>query len=83
MLERVDGDGCSIALTRQELITTDSTRGLRREQLSHVLGVRNSRGGDLEVELAGGLPIPLSMAKMPAGSNKPSEARLATSEGGY
>ena len=29
-------------------------------------GVRNSPAGDLEIELAGGLPIPLTMARMPA-----------------
>ena len=65
VLARVDGDGCSLALTGQELIVADEARGTRREKLAHVLGVRNSPTGDLEIEMAGGLPIPIHMAKMP------------------
>jgi len=41
-------------------------RGERREKLAHVLGVRNRPTGDLEIEMAGGLPIRIRMAKMPA-----------------
>ena len=44
----------------------EEARGTRREKLAHVLGVRNSPTGDLEIEMAGGLPIRIRMAKMPA-----------------
>ena len=66
VLERVDGDGCSVALTSRELVVVHAERGTRREKLAHVLGVRNSPSGDLEIQLAGGLPIALPMASMPS-----------------
>ena len=67
VLERVDGQGCSVALTGQEIIVVDA-RGMRREVLQQVVGVRNAASGDLEIEIAGGAPIRLDMLACSSGN---------------